>query len=265
MWPIALSRQQTGEPLVRSYDGSTRSASGDALSEKIMQKLEEDIVFGRLRVLLEMASMSDTPEEEGAEGDVDHGLGDVEALLVVSHEASPAHHPSEGSLYDPSTGQDMEALGAFDPADHLDDEVEEGGLVHQRSPIIGAVGKEMFDPGPALADRVENRLAAGRVRDVRRRQIDQKQPAIGIYGNVTLAADDLLGRVEAARLGRRGLDRLAVYHGGRGARLSPRTLAVHHQPLELLSDLGHAAARFGCPHGQLESRPHTPIPDRSDR
>ena len=38
-----------------------------------------------IRVLLEMASMSDTPEEEGTEGDVDHGLGDVEALFVISH------------------------------------------------------------------------------------------------------------------------------------------------------------------------------------
>jgi hypothetical protein len=63
----------------------------------------------------------------------------------------------------------------------------------------------MFDPGPALTHGVENRLATGRVRDVGRRQIDQKQPAIGIDGHVTFAADSLLGRVEAARLGRRGL------------------------------------------------------------
>lgn len=96
--------------------------------------------------------MSDTSEEEGAEGDVDHCLGDVEALLVISHQASPAHYPSEGSLHNPTTGQDVETCGAFDPADHLDDEVEEGGLVHQHCPIIGTVGKEMFDPGPALAD-----------------------------------------------------------------------------------------------------------------
>ena len=132
-------------------------------------------------------------------------------------------------VHNPTAGQDVEACGAFDPADHLDDEVEEGGLVHQCCAIIGAVGKEMFDPGPALTDRVEDGLAAGRVRDVRRRQIDEKQPAIGIYGNVTFVADDLLGRVEAALLGRRGLDGLAVDHGGRGARRAPRTLAVHHQ------------------------------------
>ena len=117
-----------------------------------------------LRVLLEMASMSDTPEEEGTEGNVDHGLGDVEALFVHLHEASPAHHPAEGSLCDPSTGQDVEAWGTFDLADRLDDEVEEGGLVRQRSEIIGAVGNEMFDPGPALTNGVENRLATGRPR-----------------------------------------------------------------------------------------------------
>ena len=82
---------------------------------------------------------------------------DVEALFVISHEASPAHHPAEGSLYDPSTGQDVEAWGTFDPADHLDDEVEEGGLVYQRPATIGAVGKEMFDPGPALTNGVESK------------------------------------------------------------------------------------------------------------
>ena len=34
---------------MRDYDGGTRSASEDALSEKIMRELEEDIVFGRLK------------------------------------------------------------------------------------------------------------------------------------------------------------------------------------------------------------------------
>jgi hypothetical protein len=40
---------------------------------------------------------------------VDHGLGDVEALFIVSRKASPAHHLSEGSLDNPTAGQDVEA------------------------------------------------------------------------------------------------------------------------------------------------------------
>src|ERR1700712_3762982 len=42
--------------------------------------------------------MGDTPEQGGAHVDVDHGPGDVQALLVVAHEAAPAGHPAKGLL-----------------------------------------------------------------------------------------------------------------------------------------------------------------------
>src|ERR1700727_1825254 len=103
-----------------------------------------------------MVLMSDPSDEEGAESNVDHGLGDVDALFVVTDEASPAGHPSEGSFNHPSARQDGEAFGSFDATDDLDGELQESGLVHQLCPVIGAVGEEMLYPGPALADRIQD-------------------------------------------------------------------------------------------------------------
>lgn len=96
--------------------------------------------------------MSDAPEQEGAESDLDHGLRDVETLFVIAHEAAPAHHRS-GSLDDPTAGQNVEALLAFDAAHDFDDEVQEGGFVHELGPVVGAIGEEMLDPRPAFADQ----------------------------------------------------------------------------------------------------------------
>ena len=53
----------------------------------------------------------DVSAEEGTiHGDEDHGVRDVDAPLIVAHEASPAHHPSEGALPDPAAGQGFEAF-----------------------------------------------------------------------------------------------------------------------------------------------------------
>lgn len=42
--------------------------------------------------------MSDVPEEKASHGDVDHGLGVVDALLAIVHEAAPPGHPSESAV-----------------------------------------------------------------------------------------------------------------------------------------------------------------------
>ena len=63
--------------------------------------------------------MADAAKQKTTHGDVDHGLGDVQALLVVAHEASPADEPSEGALDDPAARQHSKRmqLGAFDDLD----------------------------------------------------------------------------------------------------------------------------------------------------
>ena len=67
-----------------------------------------------------MTSMSEPPEQEGSEGDMDHGVRDIDPLFIVAHEAAPAHHPAEGALDNPTAREDVEALLAFDAADDLE-------------------------------------------------------------------------------------------------------------------------------------------------
>src|SRR5262249_17751462 len=53
--------------------------------------------YGRvfLRVRLRIVSMGDSAEQEASHGDMDHGLGDIETLLVVAHETAPPCEPGE--------------------------------------------------------------------------------------------------------------------------------------------------------------------------
>ncbi len=93
----------------------------------------------------------------------------------------PFHHPA--------ARQDVKALwvGA---SDNLDDEVKEGGLVHQRRAVVARVGGEMFQPGPALPDGGEDRLGAHAVRDVGRAEVYHQQLSVGVHRDMALAPDD---------------------------------------------------------------------------
>src|SRR5580698_8709780 len=101
--------------------------------------------------------MGISSQEDAAHGDEDHGFGDVEALLVVAHEAAPAGHPAEGAFDDPAAWQDFEARVFVAPTHDFDGEVEKGGLVHELEPIIGTVSEQMLHPGPALTDAIQDR------------------------------------------------------------------------------------------------------------
>src|SRR5580704_16042247 len=96
---------------------------------------------------------------------MDHGLRAVDALLVVPHEPASPGHPSEGALDDPAAWKDFEPLRGIGPFDDFDGEVEEGGLVHELGAVVGAIGEQVLEPGPALAHAVEDHLRAGAVRD----------------------------------------------------------------------------------------------------
>src|SRR6185437_11801041 len=173
--------------------------------------------------------MGDAPEQEACEGDVDHGFGTIDTLLIVADETAPSGHPSEGAFYDPATWKDFEAFGRIGPSNDLDGEVEEGCLVHEPGAVVGAIGKEMLEPWPTFADAVEDHLGAGAVGDIGSGEVDHKQAAIGVHGDVALAPDDLLAGVVTSCFCFWSLDRLAVDDAARRARLAPGPLAVEHQ------------------------------------
>lgn len=60
-------------------------------------------------------------------------------------------------------------------------------------------------------------------------RLDHGQPPVGVDRDMSLATDDLLGRVVAALSGRWRLHRLAVDHACRRASRAARPLAVDHQ------------------------------------
>src|SRR5665648_559227 len=111
-------------------------------------------------------------------------------------------------------------IESVEAANDLDDEVEIGRLVEQLAAVVCAIGEEMLDLRPALADGIEDRLRAGAVGDVGGRQIDHQEAAIGVDSNVPVAAHYLLGRAIASLGGQRRLDRLAVEDAGARARLA---------------------------------------------
>lgn len=67
-----------------------------------------------------MAPMAGSWRQRASRGDVDHGFGDAEALVVLAPQASPAGEPGKGSFADPALQRDPEARRGVDAADDRD-------------------------------------------------------------------------------------------------------------------------------------------------
>lgn len=173
--------------------------------------------------------MADSSKQQACHGELYHAAGDVDPGFVVSNQASPAGHPSEGPFDHPAPGHDLEPRLGIGPLNHLDGEVEGGSLVHQRLTIIGIVGKEVLHPRPTLAHHLQDRPGPGGVGNVGGGQVDHQQAAIGVHRDVPLASVDLLARI-VATLPRGGrLHRLAVHDPGAGTGVAAGPLTVDHQ------------------------------------
>lgn len=67
--------------------------------------------------------MADPFQQQACRGDGDHGLGEIEALLIIAHQAAPTSEPADGPLDHPAPGQHLEAKRAVDAADDLSDTI----------------------------------------------------------------------------------------------------------------------------------------------
>ena len=159
-------------------------------------------------------------------------------LLVVSDEASPSGHPAESPFDDPASRQYIEPVGCFDSTHNLDGELRESRFVYQLTPVVGTVCEEVLDPGPAFVDRLQDQLRVG---DVRGCQIEHEQAAIGIHSDVALASGDRLVGAKPPPWRRWRFDRLAIDDAGRGACLTPGTLAGYHHR-DVVDRVGQEAA-----------------------
>jgi len=82
------------------------------------------------------------------------------AVLVTADQATPARHPAEGPLNHLAAWQDLGAFLTSQLANDLDDEVAGGSGAHQLVAVMGTIGKAGLQPGPALADRLGDRLGS---------------------------------------------------------------------------------------------------------
>lgn len=143
-------------------------------------------------------------EHDADHGEADEGCGGSRVALEVAREASVATDPGEGSLDDPTFGENDEAmqLVALDdlqlPSTGLGD--GRGGL---RS-LITRIGENALDKGKeATGAPVENERRAITILHVGRMNDDVQQEAERVDENMPLAARDLLARIEALRVERR--------------------------------------------------------------
>lgn len=150
-----------------------------------------------------MSCPGQATEHDADHGEANEGLGGSSIALEVARETAIMADPCEGSLNDPSFGQDDEAVQVV----ALDDfELPGAGLCDGGGglgSLVAAIGEDALDEGEETARAsIENQRRPVAVLHIGRMNDDVQQEAERIDEDVPLAARDLLARIEPLRVKR---------------------------------------------------------------
>lgn len=136
------------------------------------------------------------PEHDADHGETDEGNDGAGVAFEVASEPAVASDPCEGSLDDPSLGQDDEVvcLGALDDFDLP------GADVGDAWPLVAGIGEELDDRREAALGVAQQAADAIAILPVGAMDNNVQQQAEGVDDDVPLAAGDLLARVIALRV-----------------------------------------------------------------
>ena len=152
-------------------------------------------------------------------------------MFEVLGEAAVAAEPRQRPFYDPTAGQDFEALGGIGSLDDLDGPFADAAQgFAQLVAGIATIGEQVPEPREPVDDFSEQQRCPVTILDIGRVDQGVDEVALGVGQDMALAALDLLARIiatRAAALG--GLDALAVDDAGAGRGFTVMDFAHDHQ------------------------------------
>ena len=109
---------------------------------------------------------------------------------MVADETAVAHEPAESAFYDPSMGEELEALvrvGAFDDLD-LEFRTEAAHPVGELLSGVAAIDPQLPQPREPEQQRSEQQHSAGPFRGAGRGGLDPEEQSHGVHQDVAFAA-----------------------------------------------------------------------------
>ena len=141
-------------------------------------------------------------EHEADHGETDEGRHGSRITLEIAGEPSVAADPSEGSLDNPSLGQDDETMGIA----ALDDlQVPEAGLGDEFGhfrPLIAGVDEDLSYEGKAAPRLLQHSPGAVAILNIGGQDAHAEQEPERVDKNMPLAPGDFLARVKPLRINR---------------------------------------------------------------
>ena len=129
---------------------------------------------------------------------VNHRFAAFRQRLVVLAQTTIAAKPSEGSLDDPTFGQNLEASDIVAAFDDLQNPVAHVSCPLDQFSGVSPIGPNPFQSGELPNQVGQHQLGPVAVLDIGRMHHDHQKQAQRVYNDVPLAAFDLLAGIVAA-------------------------------------------------------------------